>query len=141
MEGIYYIKPVDNSRWVPPPNPRDRNYYAGLLLAGALLVGAGTIFGGERFKSRENGYRIERLEREKTTLVEASRKLRLEEASLVDPLRIDSIARNSLGMTPLAPNQIYRQQPVTLAATVVAKQRLPERVLATEGRSVAAALP
>ena len=141
MDGIYYVKPVDNSRWVPPPNPREPHYYAALLLAGALLVGAGILFGGERFKSREYGYQIERLERGKAVLVEANRKLRLEEASLVDPLRIDSIARNELGMTTLAPNQIYRQQPVALAATVVAKQRLPEGLLATQSRSVAAALP
>ena len=140
MNGIYYIKPVDNSRWVPPPNPREPRYYATLLLAAAVLVGAGMLFAGERFKSREYGYQIERMERGKAGLIEANRKLRLEEASLVDPLRIDSIARNELGMTSLAPNQIYRDQPAA-GPTVVAEQRPPERLLATQSRSVAAALP
>ena len=141
MNGIYYIKPVDNSRWAPPPNPREPRYYATLLLAGAVLVGAGMLFGGERFKNREYGYQLERLERQKSALIEANRKLRLEEASLVDPLRIDSIARNELGMTTLAPHQIHRDQPVAVGATVVAAQRPPAGVLATPSRSVAAALP
>ena len=141
MNGIYYIKPVDNSRWVPPPNPREPRYTVTLLLAAAVLVVVGMLIAGERLKSREYGYQIERLEKEKTVLNEANRKLRLEEASLVDPLRIDSIARNELGMTTLAPHQIHRGRPVAPAATVVAKQQSPAGLLATQSRSVAAALP
>jgi cell division protein FtsL len=140
MNGIYYIKPVDNSRWVPPPNPREPRYYATLLLAAAVLVAAGMLISGERFKSRENGYEIERLEREKQSLIESNRKLLLEEASLVDPLRIDSIARNELGMTTLAPNQIHRGQPAA-TETMVAKQRSAEALAAPQSRGVAAALP
>ncbi|OFW15974.1 MAG: hypothetical protein A3F69_06155 [Acidobacteria bacterium RIFCSPLOWO2_12_FULL_66_10] len=141
MNGIYYIKPVDNSRWMPAANPRERHYYATLMLGGAALLVAGMLFAGERFKSREYGYQIERMEREKTALLESSRKLQLEQASLVDPLRIDSIARNELGMTALAPHQIYRDAPVAAEATVVAEQRPAEGLLATQRRSVAAALP
>ena len=141
MDGIYYIKPVDNSRWTPAPNPREPHYYAVLILAGITLLGAGLFFARERFQSRENGYQIEKMEREKTALSEANRKLRLEEASLVDPLRIDSIARNQLGMATLAPHQIYRDVPVLTRATVVAKHRTPEQIVATPGRSLAAALP
>jgi cell division protein FtsL len=141
MNAIYYVKSVDNSRWVPPPNPREPRYYASLLLAGALLVGAGMLFSGERFKTREYGYQIERLERQKSAFVEANRKLRLEEASLVDPLRIDSIARNELGMTTLAPHQIHRDTPVASGATVVATQRAPVEAMTAPGRGVAAALP
>ncbi|MBI3933312.1 MAG: cell division protein FtsL [Acidobacteria bacterium] len=141
MTGIYYIKPVDNSRWTPAPNPREPQYYALLLMAGAVLLGAGMFFARERFQGREYGYQIERMEREMATMVEANRKLRLEEASLVDPLRIDSIARNELGMTTLSPQQIYRDAPVPVGATVVAAQRSPGGFLALQSRSVAAALP
>ena len=141
MDGIYYIKPVDNSRWTPASNPREPHYFGVLILAGVTLLGAGLFFASERFQSRENGYQIEKMEREVTALSEANRKLLLEEASLVDPLRIDSIARNELGMTTLAPHQIYRDVPAITGATVVAEHRTPERLEGTPGRGLAAALP
>jgi cell division protein FtsL len=141
MDQIYYVKPVDNSRWVPAPNPRERQYYLALILAGGLLLGAGMFFAHERFQSREYGYRIESMERDKSALLESNRKLQLEEASLVDPLRIDSIARNELGMATLAPQQIYRDTTPEPGATVVAERRTPESLLTSAGRRVAAALP
>jgi len=94
MNGIYYIKPVDNSRWMPAANPRERHYYATLMLGGAALLVAGMLFAGERFKSREYGYQIERMEREKTALLESSRKLQLEQALLRAWI---SMTRASLG--------------------------------------------
>ena len=141
MDGIYYIKPIDNSRWVPPPNPREPRYHAALLVVGTLLVLAGMLLAGERFKSREYGYQIEGMEREKSELIEANRKLRLEEASLVDPLRIDSIARSELGMTTLGPEQIFRSVPAATGATIVAEQRPAVGLLATQSRGIAASLP
>jgi cell division protein FtsL len=122
MREIYYVKPVDNSRWSPAPNPREPRYYALLMFAGAVLLGSGLFFARERFQSRENGYALERLEQQKSALLEANRKLSLEQASLEDPLRIDSIARNQLGMTTLAPQQIYRAEPVSTGAAVVAER-------------------
>ena len=122
MREIYYVKPVDNSRWSPAPNPREPRYYAILLFAAASILGSGIFFAHERYQSRENGYSIERLEQQKTALLEANRKLSLEQASLADPLRIDSIARNQLGMTTLAPQQIYRAEPVSTGAAVVAER-------------------
>ena len=141
MSDLYYVKPVDNSRWAPPPNWREPRAYAMLFLVSAVLLGAGLLFARERFQSRDYGYQIERLERQRLRLVENNRKLRLEEASLGDPLRIDSIARSQLGMTTLAPHQIYRGEPVASGAAVVAEQRPEPALLAPQSRSVAAALP
>jgi cell division protein FtsL len=123
MKEIYYIKSVDNSRWVPPSHHRVRAPYGAWLLAGALLLSAGLFSAQMRYQSRANGYRLEQLERQRQQLTELNRKLRLQEASLVDPLRIDSIARNELGMTTLAPDQIYRGAEVPPAALVA--QRRP----------------
>jgi cell division protein FtsL len=129
MSEIYYIKHVDNSRWVPTPNSREPHYNAALMLAAAILLGAGLFFARERLQSRESGYQIERLEAQKTELMESNRKLRLEEAALGDPLRIDSIARTELGMTPLAPHQIYRDENTPALSTVVASRRSAEGLL------------
>jgi cell division protein FtsL len=123
MKEIYFVKSVDNSRWTPAPNPHEGRYYIRLLLTGAALVGLGVLFSQERHQTREYGYEVERLERQKMELIEANRKLHLEMASLGDPLRIDSIARNELGMATLAPQQIYESRPATAGPTVVAAQR------------------
>ncbi|HWP85917.1 MAG TPA: cell division protein FtsL [Terriglobia bacterium] len=140
MNEIYFIKTIDNSRWVPPPNPREPRFQVRMILAAGLLLAMGLLFAGERFKSREYGYQIERLEREKAALVEAGRKLRLEEASLADPLRIDSIARRDLGMTSLSAQQIFTDRASASEATVLASQH-PLRTAPPPSRNIAAALP
>jgi cell division protein FtsL len=139
MREIYFVKSVDNSRWMPPANPRQPWRYAMGALLGILLLGGGLFAARARYGSRENGYRLERLDREKQQLIEANRKLRLEEASLVDPRRIDWIARSQLGMTPLAPNQIVRSP--NAAANALVAQRQPASDAVVPSRSLAAALP
>ena len=123
MRDIYYIKSVDNSRWAPAPNPREPHYTLFLILVGAALLGSGLYFARERYQSRQFGYQVEGLGRQVAQLQESNRKLRLEQASLEDPLRIDSIARTELGMTTLAPQQIYRDAPVSATVAVVAERR------------------
>ena len=125
MKEIYFVKPVDNSRWRPAANPRERHYYTRLLLLAAALLGVGVAISQERYQSRENGYQVERLERQKQELIEANRKLRLEQASLTDPLRIDSIARNELGFATVEPQQIYPSSAAP-AVTTVAAARVAE---------------
>jgi cell division protein FtsL len=122
MKEVYFVKSVDNSRWTPPPNPGEGRYYRRVLLLGAALLGFGVLLSQERHQSRAYGYEVERLERAKMELIEANRKLSLEKASLGDPLRIDSIARNKLGMATLAPQQIYEGR-AAAGPTVVAAQR------------------
>ena len=139
MREIYFIKSVDNSRWMPPANPRQPWRYGMGVVLGILLLGGGLFAARARYESRENGYRLEQLDREKQQLVEVNRKLRLEEASLVDPRRIDWIARNQLGMTTLAPNQIVRGPDAAANALVAQSQHASDAVVPS--RSLAAALP
>lgn len=110
MQTIYYVKKVDNSKFVPLNNPAEPRQYLMSSVVGALLLGAALFSAMGRFQSLEYGYRIQRLEKEKKVALETNRKLQLEEASLGDPLRIDWIARNELGMKTLAADQIYRAE-------------------------------
>ncbi|HEY7678968.1 MAG TPA: cell division protein FtsL [Terriglobia bacterium] len=143
MQEIYYIKSVDNTRWAPAANPREPWRYGTGILLGAALLAVGLFSASGRLENREYGYRLERLEREKQQLLVANRKLRLEEASLGDPLRIDWIARNQLGMTTLAPHQIFRGEDASATSLVAAADTDPasSRSLPPATRGVAAALP
>ncbi|HEX7895079.1 MAG TPA: cell division protein FtsL, partial [Terriglobales bacterium] len=59
------------------------------------------------FKAIEYGYKIEALKSQRTSMVEMNRALRLEEASLRDPERIDRMARD-LGLQSPQVGQVVR---------------------------------
>jgi cell division protein FtsL len=74
----------------------------------------------QHFRAIEYGYRIESLRSERNGLTEMNRALRLEEASLRDPERIDVMARK-LGMQSPQPGQVLRMDADTdVAAPVMA---------------------
>jgi cell division protein FtsL len=61
----------------------------------------------QHFKAIEYGYKIEALKSQRGSLVEMNRALRLEEASLRDPERIDRMARE-LGLQSPQAGQVIR---------------------------------
>ena len=67
----------------------------------------GWPYAWQHFKAIEYGYRIETLKVQHDGLTEMNRALRLEEASLRDPHRIDQLARN-LGLQSPQAGQIIR---------------------------------
>ncbi len=60
------------------------------------------VFAWQHFKAIEYGYKIESLKLQRNGLVEMNRVLRLEEASLRDPERIDTLARQMGLQSPQA---------------------------------------
>jgi cell division protein FtsL len=61
----------------------------------------------QHFKAIEYGYKIEALKSQREGLIEMNRALRLEEASLRDPERIDHMARE-LGLQSPQAGQVIR---------------------------------
>jgi len=80
----------------------------------------------QHFKAIEYGYQIESAKRELSERTEMNHALRLEDASLRDPERIDVLARR-IGLVPPEPGQVIRmdvtsgdgQGPVMASATPV----------------------
>ena len=101
---IYFAKRIDNSRVVKVTDPKRRHEMMifGVVLGVFFLLALTYVW--QHFSSIEYGYRIEQLAAERDTLAESNRVLRLEEATLKDPERIDTIARR-MGMQPPAPGQ------------------------------------
>jgi cell division protein FtsL len=66
------------------------------------------LFAGQHFQCVRYGYQVEQLKTERAALEEWNHQLRLEQASLADPERIDTLARNKLGMVSPSPQQVIR---------------------------------
>src|SRR5271170_3036847 len=104
---IYFRKNIDNSRLVKIEDPRREREmkYFGLALCCLFLLVMGYAL--QHFRAIEYGYEIETLRAQRDGLTEMNRALRLEEASLRDPERIDVMARK-LGLQSPQPGQVMR---------------------------------
>ncbi len=91
-------KRIDNSRVVREIDPRaSRNLWALFLLV-ALLVGGLALYAWPHVQLRELDLEEIRMSRGKEQLIEKSRKLRLEKASLEELRRVEEIATSDLGL-------------------------------------------
>jgi cell division protein FtsL len=104
---IYFAKAIDNSRLVKVEDPgrnREMKQFGTALAVLFLLV---FTYAWQHFRAIEYGYQIESAKRELNNLTEMNRALRLEDASLRDPERIDLMARR-MGLVPPEPGQVIR---------------------------------
>lgn len=112
---IYFAKAIDNSRLVKVEDPgRNREMkQCGTALAFLFLLVF--TYAWQHFRAIEYGYQIESAKRELNNLTEMNRALRLEDASLRDPERIDVMARR-MGLVPPEPGQVIRMDSPALDA-------------------------
>ncbi len=104
---IYFAKAIDNTRLVKEEDPRRNREMKQFGTALAVLFLLVFTYAWQHFKAIEYGYQIESTKRELNGLTEMNRALRLEDASLRDPERIDVIARR-MGLEPPEPGQVIR---------------------------------
>lgn len=115
---VYWIKRIDNSRLVRHRDPGAfRDSVA--LLGGALVCGAIILLcAWYHFQFVHTGYRLEELQKRHEQILDWNRTLRLEQAALLDPMRIDVLARNRLGLEAPAAGQVIPLGSVEGAAPV-----------------------
>jgi hypothetical protein len=104
---IYFAKAIDNSRLVKVEDPRRNREMKQFGTALACLFLLVFTYAWQHFRAIEYGYQIESSKRELNNLTEMNRALRLEDASLRDPERIDVMARR-MGLVPPEPGQVIR---------------------------------
>jgi hypothetical protein len=109
---IYFAKAIDNSRLVKVEDPRRTREMRQFGFAMACLFLFVMAYAFQHFKAIEYGYKIESLKSQREGLVEMNRALRLEEASLRDPERIDRMARE-LGLVSPQAGQVMRMDTAT----------------------------
>jgi hypothetical protein len=106
---IYFAKAIDNSRLVKVEDPRHNREMKQFCTAMTILFLLVFTYAWQHFKAIEYGYQIESAKRELATVTEMNRALRLEDASLRDPERIDLLARR-MGLVPPEPGQVIRME-------------------------------
>ena len=104
---IYFAKAIDNSRLVKVEDPRRGREMRQFGIALGCLFVFVMAYAFQHFKAIEYGYRIEALKSQRDGLIELNHALRLEEASLRDPERIDRLAR-ALGLQSPQAGQVIR---------------------------------
>ena len=104
---VFFIKKFDNSRLVKAADPVRVKEMRTFACAMAILFGLIMTYGWQHLSSIEYGYRIESEKQQANLLEEQNRQLRLTEAQLGDPARIDQMARQ-LGLTVPHPGQVVR---------------------------------
>lgn len=104
---FFFPKHFDNSRLVKEPDPVRARQMRIFLAAVTLLFSLIMIYGLQHFSAIEIGYKVEAEKQVRDKLREENRQLRLTEAQLSDPGRIDAMARQ-LGLAEPQPGQIVR---------------------------------
>ena len=104
---VYFTKAIDNSRLVRVTDTKRSREMTQFACALALLFLLVMVYAWQHFSAIEYGYRIEAMKSQRESMVETNRALRLEEASLRDPQRIDMLARAMGLQTPKA-GQVVR---------------------------------
>lgn len=104
---VLFIKHFDNSRLVKAEDPQRAREMRLFTAAMTVLFSLIMVYGWQHFSAIEYGYRIEAEKQQREQLREQNRQLRLTEAQLGDPGRIDRMARQ-LGLDAPRPGQVVR---------------------------------
>lgn len=108
---VFFVKRLDNTRLVKAEDPvrlREMRTFTTAMAALFLLL---MFYGWQHFSAIEYGYRVEAEKQQRTLLEEQNRELRLSEAQLSKPARIDGMARK-LGLDAPQPGQVIRPDAV-----------------------------
>lgn len=102
---VFFAKHIDNSRIVKADDPERRREMRSFTITMSILFLLVMVYVWQHFSAIEVGYQVEAQKREVAGLQEQNRQLRLTEAQLSDPGRIDQIARQ-FGLDAPAPGQV-----------------------------------
>jgi cell division protein FtsL len=119
---MFFTKHIDNSRIVKADDPERRREMRSFTIAMTMFFALTMVYVWQHFSAIEVGYNVENQKAQVEKLRETNRQLRLSEAQLSDPERIDHIAKQ-LGLDEPQPGQVVR--PEGLDTTVLAAAQAP----------------
>jgi cell division protein FtsL len=104
---VFFTKHIDNSRIVKADDPVRRREMKIFTITMSILFALVMVYVWQHFSAIEVGYQVEAQKQQVEQMREQNRELRLTEAQLSDPGRIDQIAKQ-LGLDTPAPGQVVR---------------------------------
>jgi cell division protein FtsL len=121
---MFFTKHIDNSRIVKADDPERRREMRSFTIAMTLFFALTMVYVWQHFTAIEVGYKVEAQKQQVEQLREDNRQLRLTEATLSDPGRIDRIAKQ-LGLDEPTPGQVVRPDGSSNGAPVLAQASVP----------------
>ena len=121
---VFFVKRFDNSRLVKAADPQRVREMRSFACAMVVLFTLVMVYGWQHLSSIEYGYRVESEKQQVVQLEEQNRQLRLTEAQLGDPARIDRMARQ-YGLDAPRPGQVVRPDASMDASAPVLAQMTP----------------
>ena len=121
---VFFTKHIDNSRIVKADDPERRREMRTFTAMMSVLFVLVMVYGWQHFSAIEIGYHVEAQKQQVEQLREENRRLRLSEAQLTDPGRIDRVARQ-LGLNQPQPGQVVRPEGGDPNAAVLAQAKAP----------------
>jgi hypothetical protein len=102
---VYFSRRFDNSRLVKAADPERVREMRLFCAAMTILFSLVMVYGLQHFSAIESGYRVESEKQTLDQMREDNRQLRLAEAQLTEPGRIDKLARE-MGLLEPQPGQV-----------------------------------
>ncbi|SRR6266851_1347548 len=125
---VFFTKHIDNSRIVKADDPERRREMRTFSAVMSVLFMLVMVYVWQHFSAIEIGYHVEVQKQQVEQMREENRQLRLSEAQLTDPERIDKIAKQ-LGLGAPQPGQVVRPDGSDVNAPVVAQATAPAIVV------------
>ena len=124
---VFFAKHIDNTRLVKADDPERRREMRTFSAVMSVLFVLVMVYVWQHFSAIEIGYHVETQKQQVEQLREENRQLRLSEAQLTDPERIDKIAKQ-LGLDAPQPGQVIRPDGSDVNAPVLAQASAPAMV-------------
>jgi cell division protein FtsL len=100
------VKRIDNTRLVRRVEPVKLRYYYRTLALGSVVAAFFMLYIYQHFRCIDLSFQLEEVKAKQVEAATLNSSLKLEIASLRNPMRIDIIARRQLGLTEPLPTQI-----------------------------------
>jgi len=121
---VFFAKHIDNSRIVKADDPERRREMRTFTVTMSILFVLVMVYVWQHFSAIEVGYQVETQKHQVAEMQEQNRQLRLTEAQLSDPGRIDQIAKQ-LGLDAPQPGQVVRPDESGANTPVLAQATTP----------------